>query len=78
MAPDLNAKKAKKARRILVLRKDWGLDLNLDLDHDLNHSPHTFRSALARINPINIHKSSNLEKLKKSKIKIMIKIEIKI
>jgi hypothetical protein len=55
-----------------------GLDLNLDLDHDLNLAPHTFRSELARINPINIHKSSNSEKLKKSKIKIMIKIEIKI
>jgi hypothetical protein len=28
--------------------------LNLDLDHDLNLFYHTFRSELARINPINV------------------------
>ena len=70
------------------------INLNLDLDLDLNLSLHTFRSELARINPINKmngflvniksfetelgHKISNLENFKKTKIMIKIMIKIKI
>ena len=37
-----------------ILLTEELINLNLDLDLDLNLSPQTFRSELARINPINI------------------------
>ncbi len=45
----------KRARSLwFILLNEELIDLNHDLDLDLNLSPHTFRSELARINPINI------------------------
>ena len=57
--------------QMFLLLNEELIDLNLDPNLDLDLSPHTFCSELG-------HKSSNSENLKKSKIKIMIKIEIKI